>query len=283
MTRLTTSDIQNIPRTIKTYDEQLQAKTGAKLAEIARDAARASPSIERVLAKMNAAVVPITAGKGVIKGFSEAVAAILNHIGIKAFVTQGADIVGISEAFERGADLIFVADDDKFAAINVRTRRVIDNASATAKAYVAALERMAKGLCGKSVLVIGVGKVGAEAVAELIRRRAKPLVVDIDRDKLEDIRKVHEGLVEVIDTLAEAMGRTNLVIDTSPARNIIKSDMVSKSTLISAPAMPLGLTKDALRKLGWRNLIHDPLQLGVATMAFEACATQERKQDHLSL
>jgi len=273
LTRLTTTDIQHIPRIMKKYDEELKKKTGCSLIEIAEDAAQADRSIERIIRKTKAAVVPVTAGKGIIRGFSEAVAAILNHIGIKAFITQGADIVGMAEAFEKGADLIFAADDDKFVAINLTTRRVVDNAAATAKAYVAALNRMAKGLKGRPVLVIGIGNVGSEAVANLIARKAKPLTVDIDRHKLISLRKKYKGQVMVFDTVAEAMRHTNLVIDASPARNILKSCMIEKNTLISAPAIPLGLTKAALERIGWQNLTHDPLQLGVATMAVEACAT----------
>jgi pyrrolysine biosynthesis protein PylD len=271
LTRLTTADIKDIPRTIETYDAQLRANTGATLADIARDAAGARQNVRRIVAKRTAAIVPITAGKGVIEGFCDAVAAVLKHLGIKAFVTRGADIVGIVEAFERNADLIFAADDDRFVAINLGTRCVIDNATSTAKAYVVALERMAKGLRGKLVLVIGVGKVGAEAVAELIRRGAKPLVIDADKNKLEKFRRAWKGLVEVGDTLNEAMRRTSLVINAAPARNMITSGMITDSTMISAPAMPHGLTRSALRKLSRRNLVHDPLHLGVAAMAIEVC------------
>lgn len=273
MTRLTTTDIQHIPRTMKKYDEELRKKTGCSLIEIAEHAAGSDGSIEKIVRKTKAAVVPITAGKGVIKGFSEAVAAILNHIGIKAVITQGADIVGMAEAFEKDADLIFAADDDKFVAINLTTRRVVDNGAATAKAYVAALDRMAKGLKARPVLVIGVGNVGSEAVANLIARKAKPLVVDVDRRKLISLRKKFKDQITVFHTVAEAMPHTDLVINCAPAANILKADMISENTLISAPAIPLGLTKAAMKKISWQNLVHDPLQLGVATMAVEACAT----------
>jgi len=46
--------------------------------------------------------------------------------------------------------------------------------------------------------------------------------------------------------------------------------MITNNIIISAPAIPLGLTENALKKLPSRNLIHDPLQLGVATMALES-------------
>jgi methylornithine synthase len=62
-----------------------------------------------------------------------------------------------------------------------------------------------------------------------------------------------------------------LIANTAPVTNLIKADMIKENTLISAPAIPLGLTRAALRRAG-RNLVHDPLQLGVATMGVEACA-----------
>lgn len=257
---------------MKKYDEELRKKTGRSMLEIAKEAVRADASVERILRKAKAAVVPVTAGKGVIKGFPEAVAAILRHVGVNAVITQGTDIVGMAEAFEQGADLIFAADDRKFVAINLHTRRVVDNAAATAKAYVAALDRMAKGLRGKLVLVIGIGNVGYEAVSNLITRKAKPLAVDIDRHKLLDLRKRYKDQVTVFHTAADAIRHTNLVINTAPARNMLKAGMIRKGMLISAPAIPVGLTNAALKKMSSRNLVHDPLQLGVATMVVEACA-----------
>jgi len=271
LTRLTARDIQHIPRTMKKYDEELKEKIGCRLIEIAEDAARTDTRIEAILRKRKAAAVRMTAGKGVIEGFSEAVASILNHLGMRAFITEGSEIVGMAEAFEQGADLIFAADDEQFVAINLTTRHVVDNAAATARAYVAVLDKMAKGLEGKSVLVIGLGKVGTEAVSELIARRARPLLVDVDRRKLIGLRTKYKDEVTIFHTIAEPMRLTNLVIDAAPAKNILKSSMVNENTLISAPAIPIGLTRAALRRIRSRHLVHDPLQLGVATMAVEAC------------
>jgi pyrrolysine biosynthesis protein PylD len=265
------ADIVAIPRTLDEYDKELRSKTGCNLLEIAEDAVQANTTVRRTMRKTKAAVVPITSGGGVIRGFPEAVAAILNHIGIKAMITQGADIVGIAEAYEQGADLVLAADDRKFVVINTRTKCVVDNATATAKAYVAALGRMANGLTGKAVLVIGVGNVGSAAISSLILRRAKPLAVDVNKQKLKDLRVRFGRKVSVFNRTTDALCTTNLIVNTAPRSTIIKAAMIRGDTLISAPAIPVGLTEAALRKVG-HNLIHDPLQLGVATMAVEACA-----------
>jgi len=269
LTRLKTTDVQRIPGTLEKYEEELVKRTGCTLLEIAEDAAQTNANIKAILNQTKAAVVPITSGGGVIEGFSQAVAAILNHVGIRTIKIKGVDIAGIAEAYEQGADLIFVADDRKFVAINTHTTHVVDNATSTAKAYVAALDKMAKGLKEKTVLVIGIGYVGSAAISNLILREAKPLAVDIDRLKLRTLSERLGRKVVVFSRLTEAIDHTDLIINAAPARNIIKADMITENTLISAPAIPLGLTRAALRKIG-RNLIHDPLQLGVATMALEA-------------
>ena len=270
MTRLTSADVVHIPRTLGQYDKELRSKTGCNLLEIAEDASNTKGTVRRILRRTEAAVVPISSGRGVIDGFSEAVAAILDHIGLQTLITEGADVVGITEAYEQGADLMLIADDRKFVAINMHTMRVVDNAAATAKAYVAALSRMANGLAGKTVLVIGVGHVGSAAISDLILRSAKPLALDVDIPKLNEVKTRFGHKISVFQSSTGALRETNLIINTAPAKNIIKADMLHENTLISAPAIPLGLTEAALRKVG-KNLVHDPLQLGVATMAVEAC------------
>lgn len=271
MTRLKPADVIDIPRTLGQYDKELRSKTGCNLLEIAADAAKAKRTVKTTVQKSKAAVVPITSGRGVIEGFSEAVAAILNHIGLQTTITDGADVVGITEAYEQGADILFVADDRKFVAINTHTRRVVDNATSTAKAYVAALSRMANGLAGKPVVVIGVGNVGDAAISNLILRKAKPLAVDVDTQKLKNLKRRLGTRVSVFHNSTDALRETNLIINTAPARNIINANMIHEDTLISTPAIPVCLTEAALRKAE-KSLIHDPLQLGVATMALEACA-----------
>jgi len=267
VTRLTPVDILDIPRSLPRYDIELRVKTGSSLLEIAEDAARANMSV-----RTQAVVVPITTGRGMIRGFSEAVAAILTHIGVKAVVSRRSDLAGMVEAYERHVDLLMVADDERFVAINMRTRRVVDNAASTAKAYVAALGKMANGLAGKHVLVIGAGNVGSAAISDLILRKANPLAVDIDSTKLNALKRTFGRKTTVIENLPDALRETNLIINTAPARKIIAANMIKEDTLISAPAIPVGLTDAAIRKLG-RNLVHDPLQLGVATMAVEAAAS----------
>jgi len=236
------------------------------------EAAQIKGDAKKLLVNTRAAIVPVTAGRGIIEGFSEAVASILNHIGINASITESSDVAGMAEALEGHAELIFAADDNEFVAMNFATKRISRNATATARAYVVALDRLAKGLDGKSVLVIGIGNVGSEAVATLISRGARPLVVDVDKRRIKNLDEKFPGQIRVVPTVTQALRRTSLIIDAAPARNIIRSSMITDDTMISAPAIPLGLTQAALRRINPQSLIHDPLQLGVATMAVETCA-----------
>jgi len=271
LTRLKPADVAHIPRTLGRYEKELRSKTGCSLLQIAEDAANTKISVSSLFRKSKAAVVPISSDGGVIEGFSQAVTGILNHIGIRSTITQGADVTGVAEAHEIGAGLIFLADDRKFVAINLYTRQVVDNAASTARAYVAALDKMAKGLRGKPVLVIGIGNVGSPAISDLIRRKARPLAVDLNRIRLRALIKKYRRQVVAFNTVDEAIPQTNLIINAASTRNILRADMIKEDMLISAPAIPVGLTQAALKKAE-RHLVHDPLQLGVATMAVEACA-----------
>jgi pyrrolysine biosynthesis protein PylD len=256
---------------LRDYDKELRSRTGCTLLEVAEDAACAPRTIKRILEQSKAAVVPMSSGRGVIEGFSNAVAATLMHIGLPTIVTGGTDAVGISEAYDQRVDLLFIADDATFVAINTHKLRVVNNATSTAKAYVAGLNGMANGLAAQPVLVVGAGTVGSAAVSNLIEREAQPLVVDIVPNKLNKLKVMFGQRVAVFRTLEDALCKTNLIINTAPVDNLITTKMVDEKTMIAAPAMPPGLTLAAARKVK-KHLLHDPLQLGVATMAVEALA-----------
>ena len=66
----------------------------------------------------------------------------------------------------------------------------------------------------------------------------------------------------------EALAGHSLVIDATNAAEIVHAGDISPQTFIAAPGIPLGLTRDALNKVSDR-LLHDPLQIGVATMGME--------------
>jgi pyrrolysine biosynthesis protein PylD len=75
--------------------------------------------------------------------------------------------------------------------------------------------------------------------------------------------------IQVCSSVEECFSKARGVILAAPAANLVTEAMVDEDTVIAAPGIPLGLTAEARRKLPERNLIHEPLMLGVATMAVE--------------
>jgi pyrrolysine biosynthesis protein PylD len=271
MTRLRYVDIRDIGRTLNDYDASLLRKTGHPLGGIAIQAAGISErAMEEGLASHRVAVVPVTAGEGIIEGFAEAVCHILTHLGTAAFITAGKDVQGFAEAIEKGATILFCADDDRFVAIRFVPRKVVDNTEATARGFVAALDLMAGGLRGQKVLVIGgAGRVGWKATSLLKDEGAQISVFDIDQRRLEALTRGSNVRVEA--ELEKSLMRHRLYFDASPSADLIRAEHIRPDTLIAAPGVPLGATEEAYR-LVQERLIHDPLQIGVATMLAEAVA-----------
>jgi len=272
MTRLTGENIRDIGTTLKQYDESLIRKTGRPLKQIAIQAVGISEKVfEDALVLNVAAVIPITCGQGMIQGFAESVRAILHHLGARTVRPRGADIAGIAEAVEKGATVVFCSDDDRFVAINLPLLRVVDNTEATARGYVTALELMAGGLSGRQVLVIGgAGQLGWKAVDLLETKGAEVAAFDLNQIKLKELTKGRKTRVE--KDLEEALRQHSIFFDASPASDILHSEHIRPKTLLAAPGIPLGLTKEAY-DLVKNRLIHDSLQIGVATMLAEALQT----------
>jgi len=272
MTRLYYEVVKDIPSYLDELDGAYLAATGHDLLGLAaRTTGTSRDEAAQKIRNFTAAVVPVTSGKGVIPGFSLAVESILNHIGLTAFVTGQPDIAGIGEAFQREAQILFSADDQKFLAFNLHSRKVVDNSQATAsgftQAMAAAAEKDSGGLAGARVLVIGLGPVGSYAALELKKIGALVSVFDIDLLKIKRFVDANDGMQAVYD-LRLAAGEINYIYDATPAPKIIDDEMIRPSTVISCPGVPHGLTAAALVKAG-PGFMHDVLPLGVAAMALQ--------------
>ena len=279
MTRLTTDDIRMVVSTLATYDAELSSKTGCTLKGIAcRAVGVDEKDFSDIAAPCIVAVVPMTCGLGVIDGFPATVREIVNHIGVKAFTTRAVDVAGLAEAFERKANVIMLADDNRFVAINTKSGRVVDNAEATGKGYVSALNQMVGGVKGQRVLVIGCGKVGRAAAMALVGLGGEVSAYDIARHRcdelVEEIKRSINGEIRVERELNEALVSHRRLIDASPAKNIINEQHISRDSIICAPGFPHGMSPGALKKISHR-FIHDPLQIGVATMIMDAVSRKE--------
>jgi pyrrolysine biosynthesis protein PylD len=274
VTRLTTADIRTIADDLADYDAGLVASTGHSLRGIACRAAGINEAqFDKTVGNLWVAVIPVTSGEGLIGKFCDAVKSISCHLGANAFITQATDVAGLAEAFEKKTDIVLMSDDDRFIALHAQRCRVIDNADATGYGYVAGLDLMTGGLQNRDVLVVGCGPVGFAAAESLARTEARVSVYDIAPSNSQNlaakIKSACDSDIIIENDLQTALSGHRLIIDASPAADIIRAHHITADTYISAPGVPLGLSDKARLKISSR-LLHDPLQIGVATMV--ACS-----------
>ncbi len=206
MTRLTENDVRELTARLGAFERDLVAVCGLTLLGLAQRtvdvdralASRAERSDATVLpgaapataavpfAGARVAAVPVSSGEGFIPGFCECVVAILRHLGCDARVTTQPDVRGLQEAAEAGDEVVFVADDFRFIALNIHTGLCVDDDPATADGYVTALAAAAGGLAGRPVLLLGLGPVGRAAGRRLTAMGADLLAVDPDDGAVDE-------------------------------------------------------------------------------------------------
>ena len=262
MTRLITEWISDIETEIQIYDDKLKSQLRMNLCQLTAKACGITE--EKFLEKMNhhaVAVIPITAELGVISGFSESVSAILKVMGAHVFVTKGANVDGIYEGLTKGADILFMADDDRYIGFNIKTGAVADNNIATAMGYVTALEQLAGDLRNKKVLVIGCGIVGRKAVSVLKEKDVDVYIYDKNKEK---VKSLNCGYVSVLseDT---AIKTFKFILDATNEGGWIYKDMLADNVIIATPGIPMSLDKKAY-ELHKDKVVHDYLQIGTAVM-----------------
>jgi pyrrolysine biosynthesis protein PylD len=273
MTRLQSDDISDIAPQLKAYDDELLSKTGHTLRQIAYHAVGLKEKdVRGVIPTVRVGVVPIRWGQGVIEGFGEATSGILRHLGFDTSVTGHSDISGLAEAYEKKADVVFLSDDNDFVALNVQSRQYVHNAQATGKGFAAGLDLMAGGLGDQKVLVLGCGAVGRGAALALLNFGATVSIYDPDADYTRQLKNAISGpdsdRMKIESDFDAALAGHSLVVDATNAAGIIHAKDILPQTFIAAPGMPLGLSREAQIKVSDR-LLHDPLQIGVATMGME--------------
>ena len=213
------------------------------------------------------AAVPISTGEGVIAGFSACVVATLRHLGCDAWVTTQPDVRGIQAAVAAGAQVVFLADDHRFIALNVTKGCSADDDPATADGYVTALEAAAGGLEGREVLRARPGPGGPRRRAPA-RRRAAP------RSSWRAGRGARRGGARRgPDVLGRSPRRRPGALRPRVRRHAggghDRRRRRRPGTIAAVPGMPSAFTAAAQEVLGVRH-IHEPLAIGVAVMAARA-------------
>ncbi|MGE5258464.1 MAG: 3-methylornithyl-N6-L-lysine dehydrogenase PylD [Hyphomicrobiales bacterium] len=276
MTRLQAQDMATIARDLDAYERSLRTRTGLTLRGLAcRAAGVEEHPFTCWCQNSRSAVVPLTCGQGAIAGFAESVQRILAHLGLPATVTAEPDAAGLAAAYADHSDLVFLADDQRFIAIDTRSREIVDNADATGAGFAWGLVRMAGRLDQRPVLVLGCGPVGRSAGRTVLRVGGRlslcDLVPEASGQAARLLSEYAPGMVSVESDLESALARHRLIIDATPAADLIDEAHIHPDTFISAPGVPLGLTARAVEKISNR-LLHDRLEIGVATMAAMALA-----------
>ncbi len=280
MTRLTSGDIHTISDQLETFDEKLLLQTGRNMLGVACHGTDMSPKeIKAQICDKKIAVVTITAGLGKITKFAQTIKDILSHLGFKVFIPDQTDASGLALAIEKKADIIFMADDNRYFAINLKKAFLIDNIQATGIVFASALDLMAKGISGKEVMVLGAGPVGMAAAFTLAGFGAHVGVHDKDMEKCQKncaaVNKNRTNKIRPVHDLMSAGKNYCFFIEATNAKDVINSSMIGTKTLIAAPGVPLGVTQKAMEKAGCR-ILYDPLQLGTAAMAVRVCFPLKR-------
>ncbi len=264
MTRLLEEDVEGICWGLDDYDSRLIEKTQLSLRQIACRAAGISEKVlSQKAANNSVAVIPITVGEGLIPSFTSAVQGISEHLGFQTFVTTKTDVAGIAQGVFGGAKILLMADDHQFIALNLLTGAMADNGEATGRGFVAALEGLARGIRGKEVLVLGAGPVGRAAISQLNSLGATTAVFEIDETKIEELKK--DSQIKVEQDFRKALSKYSYIVDATPKGGFIQLVDLHPDTKIACPGMPLGLAS-ITDPTSTENLVHDPLQIGVATM-----------------
>jgi pyrrolysine biosynthesis protein PylD len=254
MTRLTEDDVRSLAARLPELDAALLSVAGVDLRALALRACGLDEA-QSPLPGARTAAVPVSSGLGFIPFFSQCIEIILRHIGCDGFATAQPDVKGLQEAADRGAQVVFTADDDRFVALNILTGACADDDPCTANGYVTALEAAGGGLGGRSVLVLGLGPVGRGACRCLAARGARILAAEPNEARAASAAADY-GVTLV--ALEQGLDATGLIFDAAPVADLIDAERITASSVAAVPAVPSGFTAAAQAALGARH-IHEPL------------------------
>lgn len=265
MTRLTSEWICDIEEKVAGWNGELKRKTGLDFIDLAaKCSGRSRTEIVNASEKYSVAVIPVTSGLGTISSFSESVAAIVRAMGFNTIVTENTDVNGIYEACVRGAEILFMADDDRYIAMNRKTGSIGDNNIATASGYaevLLALAGMSEGARGAKIAVLGYGIIGQLMASYLTGKGAVVSIYDKDMSKKSVACEAGHTWIEDPEGLREF----KYIADATSEGNWLKSSFLHEDTVIAAPGIPFSLTSEAQKKYEGRY-IHDFLEIGTACM-----------------
>ncbi|MDD4200348.1 MAG: 3-methylornithyl-N6-L-lysine dehydrogenase PylD [Eubacteriales bacterium] len=262
MTRLISDWIQDMETTAAEWDGRIKEITGKGYIELAAECSGHSVKrIQNAAASLKVAAVPITSGLGVISSFAESVAAIVSAMGFETFVTERTDVDGFFEAHVKGADICFMADDDRYIALNINNGHLGENNISTVKGYRYLLESVAGGLDGKAVAVVGYGIIGQLMADELALKGASVTVFEQDNDRLTKAAEAGFGTCDDNKSLSAF----SYIAECTNTGKWMDAAGLKEDVFIAAPGIPLSLNQKSAEVLEGRY-IHDMLEIGTVVM-----------------
>lgn len=266
MTRLTADLVRDIGVNLPSTDQELRSQTGMGYLEMSWNSLGLGDS-KIDLGSLIVAAIPLTSGLGVIPGFSRALADIADYLGFDSFVTDKVDREGVREGLAKGADILLMADDKLFVAVDVATGSVINNSICTALGYSFALEKALGGWNGQRVLVLGAGKVGMSAAVIMAGRGADVSIADPDPLK---IMRARTGLLSArfVTANEEEVRHAHALFNASPGS--VPGSWLRQGAIISSPGVPYSFDGEAEARA--KAIIHDPLQLSTSVMLMWSAA-----------
>lgn len=265
MALLTPDDLKNIKEALERNDRKIEMLTGFDLKTLCSRLYNTKPGYEKI------GIVPVTAGGGVIGSFSESLLYTVTHFGMDGFITKSTDVAGYYEAVLNGAEIILMADDFTYMAHNLLNGKIAHNQICTGTVYSEILIRTQDEFFGKEiepektkeVLAIGIGKVGAPAIENLIKKGYKVYIHDSDPDVVS--RKVEKYNVLKYDS--NSGKRFLKVFEATPNPDTIKNYMLETGAVVSTPGIPCGIETDVRKKYNL-TVIQEPLGIGTMSMLY---------------
>lgn len=260
MTRLIAEWIDDMEAQMVSYNSELKRKTGLDLTELMEASlGLKSAYVYDAQKKLKISVVPITQGMGLISKFSESVAAIIRTAGFNASVTKNTDVNGMHEAITSGADILFMADDDRYLALNLKTGKHGDNNYCTSLGFIEVILEMVKkqGRCmgEEELLILGYGVLGKIAESILKEKGYKPHVYDNSLQVTQEVTIVDKDNIKDY----------SYILDFTNEGDWISNDMLKDDVIYASPGIPVSLNEKA-RKLHKDNSVFDLLEIGTVVM-----------------
>ena len=256
MALLTPEDLENLLDKLEYNEKVITNVTGSGIKQICEETYNTFPGSEVV------GIVPVTSGNGIIDNFTASLAAIVNHFGLKGFVTEHTDISGYHEAVSRRADIVMMADDHIFIAHNLKNGKISTNHECTGIIYS---EIAARYLHADStdILVIGLGRVGYAGASHLAKKGFNVYACDPNWEFLE--KAVKELGVKPYER--NSGKKFSMIMEATPCKDTISEGMVSDRCLVSTPGIPCGLPGNIGKKYKV-DMVMEPLVIGVASMLY---------------